>query len=77
MTMSEPGMTSLATLEHLLMRPVILPLCSHADLAVWATISLLKTSGRLVRMLIFQFGLRWPMTAIDEQARLPPPANVT
>ena len=77
MTISEPGMTSRAEFEQRLIRPVILPRCSQFDLAVCATICSLKTSGRLVRMLIFHLGFKWPMTAIDAQARFPPPANVT
>ena len=77
MTMFEPGITSLALLDTLLMRPVMLPRCSQVDFAVLATIDSLKSSGRRVRMLIFQLGCRWPITAIDAMARLPPPANVS
>ena len=76
-TTSEPGMTSRALLEHRLMRPVILPRDSQLDFAVCATISLLNTSGLRVKMLIFQLGFKWPMTAIEAHARLPPPAKVT
>ena len=74
--MLEPGMTSRALFEHRLMRPVMSPRCSQFDLAVCATISLLKTSGLRVRMLIFHVGFKWPITAIEAQARLPPPAKV-
>ena len=76
-TMCEPGITSSAFEETLFIFPTRFPLDSQADLAVYAIISSLKISGRLVMMLIFHLGLLCPIVAIEAHARLPPPANVT
>jgi hypothetical protein len=76
MMMLDPGITSAGSELALFIVPTKSPLFSQCDLAVYALIYLLKTSGRLLRTLIFHLGLRWPMTAIEAQARLPPPAKV-
>lgn len=75
--MWDPGITSEAFLDTLLIRPSKSPLCSQLLDLVKALIDFFQTSGLRDKTLILNLGFKCPIVATEACARFPPPAIVT